>query len=155
MHVGVCVVSQAAVFSSILWRLMQMILVHSMRPPTVVYACTGDILWSSHAGHKPTTAGRLNPHISLCADHCCKSLSNIVYAPTGDMQLSKRELSATQMIVTTPEKWDVITRKGGDVAVAALVKLLIIDEVHLLNDERGPVIETLIARTLRQVGETA
>lgn len=67
------------------------------------------------------------------------------------MQLSKRELAETQMIVTTPEKWDVITRKGGDVAVASLVRLLIIDEVHLLNDERGPVIETLVARTLRQV----
>jgi len=35
--------------------------------------------------------------------------------------------------------------------VAALVRLLIIDEVHLLNDERGPVIETLVARTQRQV----
>ena len=67
------------------------------------------------------------------------------------MQLSKKELAETQVIVTTPEKWDVITRKGGDVAVAQAVKLLIIDEVHLLNDERGPVIETLIARTQRQV----
>lgn len=27
------------------------------------------------------------------------------------MQLTKRELAETQMIVTTPEKWDVITRK--------------------------------------------
>lgn len=70
---------------------------------------------------------------------------------TGDMQLSKKELAETQMIVTTPEKWDVITRKGGDVAIAGLVTLLIIDEVHLLNDDRGPVIETLVARTLRQV----
>ena len=35
--------------------------------------------------------------------------------------------------------------------MASLVRLLIIDEVHLLNDERGPVIETLIARTQRQV----
>lgn len=26
-----------------------------------------------------------------------------------------------QMIVTTPEKWDVITRKGGEVSVAATV----------------------------------
>lgn len=67
------------------------------------------------------------------------------------MQLTKAELAATQMIVTTPEKWDVITRKGGDVSMAALVRLLIIDEVHLLNDDRGPVIETLISRTLRQV----
>ena len=70
---------------------------------------------------------------------------------TGDMQLSKKELSETQMIVTTPEKWDVITRKGGEATAAASVRLLIIDEVHLLNDERGPVIETLVARTTRQV----
>ena len=41
--------------------------------------------------------------------------------------------------------------QGGDVSMAALVRLLIIDEVHLLNDERGAVIEVLVARTLRQV----
>jgi activating signal cointegrator complex subunit 3 len=74
---------------------------------------------------------------------------------TGDTQLSKAEMAATQMIVTTPEKWDVITRKGGDVSTASLVRLLIIDEVHLLNDDRGPVIETLVARTLRQVRHLA
>ena len=57
------------------------------------------------------------------------------------------------MLVTTPEKWDVVTRKStGDVALAQLVRLLIIDEVHLLHDDRGPVIESLVARTLRQVG---
>lgn len=31
---------------------------------------------------------------------------------TGDMQLSKSEIMQTQMLVTTPEKWDVITRKS-------------------------------------------
>ncbi|XP_065316283.1 activating signal cointegrator 1 complex subunit 3-like [Gordionus sp. m RMFG-2023] len=71
---------------------------------------------------------------------------------TGDMQLNKREILETQMIVTTPEKWDIITRKNtGDVALIQLVKLLIIDEVHLLQDNRGPVIEAIVARTLRQV----
>jgi activating signal cointegrator complex subunit 3 len=78
-------------------------------------------------------------------------LGVVVKELTGDMQLTKRELEETQMIVTTPEKWDVITRKSNDMALATLVKLLIIDEVHLLNDDRGPVIETLVARTLRQV----
>ena len=39
----------------------------------------------------------------------------------------------------------------GDVSLTTLVRLLIIDEVHLLHDERGPVLETLVARTLRQV----
>ena len=52
---------------------------------------------------------------------------------TGDMQLTKREMEETQMIVTTPEKWDVLTRKGSDVAVASLVRLLIIDEVTMPN----------------------
>mmetsp|Transcript_13654 Transcript_13654/g.49673 ORF Transcript_13654/g.49673 Transcript_13654/m.49673 type:complete len:2207 (-) Transcript_13654:489-7109(-) len=73
---------------------------------------------------------------------------------TGDMQLTKTELMQTQMIVTTPEKWDVITRKSSDNSFGALVKLLIIDEVHLLNDDRGAVIETIVARTLRQVEAT-
>ncbi|KAJ3573353.1 hypothetical protein NP233_g2488 [Leucocoprinus birnbaumii] len=71
---------------------------------------------------------------------------------TGDMQMTKAEIAATQIIVTTPEKWDVVTRKPtGEGELASSLKLLIIDEVHLLNDERGAVIETIVARTLRQV----
>ncbi|KAL6068513.1 activating signal cointegrator 1 complex subunit [Balamuthia mandrillaris] len=83
-----------------------------------------------------------------------KPLGVIVRELTGDMQLTKKELAETQMIVTTPEKWDVITRKTSDMALASIVRLLIIDEVHLLHEERGPVIETLVARTLRQVEST-
>ncbi|XP_022081843.1 activating signal cointegrator 1 complex subunit 3-like [Acanthaster planci] len=71
---------------------------------------------------------------------------------TGDMQLTKSEIAKTQMLVSTPEKWDVVTRKStGDIALTQLVKLLIIDEVHLLHEDRGAVIESLVARTLRQV----
>ncbi|KHN86945.1 Activating signal cointegrator 1 complex subunit 3 [Toxocara canis] len=71
---------------------------------------------------------------------------------TGDTTLSKREISETQMLVLTPEKWDVVTRKDSETSLARHVRLLIIDEVHLLHDDRGPVIETIVARTLRQVG---
>ncbi|CAH6721919.1 RQC trigger complex helicase Slh1p [[Candida] jaroonii] len=71
---------------------------------------------------------------------------------TGDMQLSKQEIMNTQIIVTTPEKWDIVTRKSnGDTELVSKVRLLIIDEVHLLHEDRGSVIETLVARTLRQV----
>uniref|UniRef100_A0A6Q2ZC08 Activating signal cointegrator 1 complex subunit 3 n=1 Tax=Esox lucius TaxID=8010 RepID=A0A6Q2ZC08_ESOLU len=74
---------------------------------------------------------------------------------TGDMQLTKGEILRTQMLVTTPEKWDVVTRKSvGDVALSQIVKLLILDEVHLLHEDRGPVLESLVARTLRQVEST-
>ncbi|KAJ1733569.1 activating signal cointegrator 1 complex subunit 3 [Coemansia biformis] len=71
---------------------------------------------------------------------------------TGDMQLTKAEVSATQIIVTTPEKWDVVTRKGsGDTDLVDQVRLLIVDEIHLLNEDRGSVLEALVARTQRQV----
>lgn len=90
------------------------------------------------------------------------------------MKMTKKEVDETGVIVTTPEKWDVVTRKGagaGDGEVADVrsfsllragrcmadaageqkVKLLIIDEVHLLHEDRGAVIESIVARTLRQV----
>ncbi|XP_038207200.1 activating signal cointegrator 1 complex subunit 3 [Zerene cesonia] len=74
---------------------------------------------------------------------------------TGDMKLTKTEVQQTQMIVTTPEKWDVVTRKGAtDTELASIVKLLIIDEVHLLHGDRGPIVEAIVARTLRQVEST-
>lgn len=58
------------------------------------------------------------------------------------------------MIVTTPEKWDIITRKAGDRTYTQLVRLVIIDEIHLLHDNRGPVLESLVARTIRQIEST-
>eukprot|EP01127_Copromyxa_protea_P008859 TRINITY_DN2045_c0_g2_i1.p1 TRINITY_DN2045_c0_g2~~TRINITY_DN2045_c0_g2_i1.p1 ORF type:complete len:2126 (-),score=516.29 TRINITY_DN2045_c0_g2_i1:21-6239(-) len=83
-----------------------------------------------------------------------RPLGVVVKELTGDMQLTRAELEETQVIVTTPEKWDVITRKSTDVALTQLVRLLIIDEVHLLNEDRGHVIESLVARTLRQVEQS-
>ncbi len=70
---------------------------------------------------------------------------------TGDQQLTKGQIQQTQIIVTTPEKWDIITRKAGDRTYTQLVRLLIMDEIHLLHDSRGPVLECIIARTIRQV----
>ena len=79
-------------------------------------------------------------------------LGIVVRELTGDIQLTKQEIMETQMLVATPEKWDVVTRKSlGDISLSLLVRLLIIDEVHLLHDDRGSVIETIVARTLRQV----
>lgn len=81
-----------------------------------------------------------------------KYLGIMVRELTGDMQMTRQEIAETQMIVTTPEKWDVVTRKPtGEGEMVSKVKLLIIDEVHLLHEERGAVIETIVARTLRLV----
>lgn len=38
-----------------------------------------------------------------------------------------------------------------DRSYTSLVKLIIIDEIHMLHDERGPVIESIVSRTIRHV----
>ena len=73
---------------------------------------------------------------------------------TGDKQLTKQQIAETQVIITTPEKWDIITRKATDRSYTNLVRLIIIDEIHLLHDERGPVLEDIVARTIRQMQQT-
>ena len=78
----------------------------------------------------------------------------IVDEMTGDSQLKKEQARQTHIIVCTPEKWDIITRKGHEKSFTQFVRLLIIDEVHLLHDERGPVLESIVARTNMQIDST-
>jgi pre-mRNA-splicing helicase BRR2 len=73
---------------------------------------------------------------------------------TGDRQLTKQQIADTQIIVTTPEKWDVITRKATEMSYTNLVRLIIIDEIHLLHDDRGPVLESIVSRTIRRIEQT-
>ena len=73
---------------------------------------------------------------------------------SGDNSVSQAQLASIQVIVTTPEKWDIVTRKAVDVGTASVVRLLIIDEVHLLHSERGAVLEAIVARTHQQAERT-
>ena len=86
--------------------------------------------------------------------HRLKDFGVSVRELTGDSQMTKQQIAETQIIVTTPEKWDVITRKSTDTSYTNLVRLIIIDEIHLLHDERGPVLESIIARTIRRMEQT-
>jgi pre-mRNA-splicing helicase BRR2 len=45
--------------------------------------------------------------------------------PAGDVNLTKQEIEETQIIVTTPEKWDIITRKSDDRTYTNLVRVLL------------------------------
>lgn len=59
---------------------------------------------------------------------------------------------APHILVTTPEKWDLQTKTG---AYTERIKLLIIDGLHLIHDkERGPILESFIARILGQIAST-
>ncbi|CAK9184306.1 unnamed protein product [Ilex paraguariensis] len=79
------------------------------------------------------------------------SAENILLcAPTGAGKTNVAMLKILQQIAlhTTEDG------KSGDRTYTQLVKLLIIDEIHLLHDNRGPILESIVSRTVRQIETT-
>jgi ATP-dependent DNA helicase HFM1/MER3 len=72
---------------------------------------------------------------------------------TGDTsQAEMRRVGGASIIVTTPEKWDSITRKWHDHRkLLQLVALFLIDEVHILKDIRGATLEAVVSR-MKSIG---
>lgn len=72
---------------------------------------------------------------------------------TGDTDaFEMRKVATAAIIVTTPEKWDSITRKWKDyIRLLQLVKLFLIDEVHILKDIRGATLEAVVSR-MKSIG---
>ncbi|XP_057997626.1 DExH-box ATP-dependent RNA helicase DExH17-like isoform X1 [Hevea brasiliensis] len=69
---------------------------------------------------------------------------------TGDNEFySIRTVQEADIILTTPEKFDAVTRyrlKDGGLSFFSDIALLLIDEVHLLNDPRGAALEAIVSR---------
>ncbi|UYV68024.1 ASCC3 [Cordylochernes scorpioides] len=53
----------------------------------------------------------------------------------------------SDIIVTTPEKWDGVSRSWQTRNYVKAVSLIVIDEIHLLGEDRGPVLEVIVSRT--------
>ncbi|KAH3665761.1 hypothetical protein OGAPHI_003949 [Ogataea philodendri] len=51
----------------------------------------------------------------------------------------------SNIIISTPEKWDVLTRSEND-TMARSVELLLVDEIHTIKEPRGATLEAVIAR---------
>ncbi|XP_026555904.1 probable ATP-dependent DNA helicase HFM1 [Pseudonaja textilis] len=67
---------------------------------------------------------------------------------TGDTAVDDLfEIQHAHIILTTPEKWDSMTRKWRDNSLVQLVRLILIDEVHVVKDEsRGATLEVVVSR---------
>ncbi|TKC48508.1 hypothetical protein EI555_003109, partial [Monodon monoceros] len=67
---------------------------------------------------------------------------------TGDTVMDDLfEIQQAHIIMTTPEKWDSMTRKWRDNSLVQLVRLFLIDEIHVVKDEnRGPTLEVVVSR---------
>ncbi|CAG8561643.1 11778_t:CDS:2, partial [Acaulospora colombiana] len=65
---------------------------------------------------------------------------------TGDVTPDLRSIENADIIITTPEKWDGISRSWQHRRYVQAVSLVIIDEIHLLGGDRGPTLEVIVSR---------
>lgn len=76
----------------------------------------------------------------------CRSLGKRLVELTGDFTPDVAALLAADVIVCTPEKWDGISRSWQARAYVRSVRLVVMDEIHLLGSERGPTLEVIVSR---------
>ncbi|KAL0692573.1 hypothetical protein Bca4012_059753 [Brassica carinata] len=69
---------------------------------------------------------------------------------TGDNETySSKNIQDADIILTTPEKFDAVSRyrvTSGGLGFFGDIALVLIDEVHLLNDPRGAALEAIVSR---------
>ncbi|EUC36769.1 hypothetical protein COCCADRAFT_2243 [Bipolaris zeicola 26-R-13] len=72
---------------------------------------------------------------------------------TGDSDISDlRHVQSANIIITTPEKWDSVTRKWRDhEKLMRLIRVFLIDEVHILKESRGATLEAVVSR-MKSIG---
>ncbi|RYN41203.1 putative ATP-dependent DNA helicase [Alternaria arborescens] len=72
---------------------------------------------------------------------------------TGDSDAGDlRNVQSANIIITTPEKWDSMTRKWKDhEKLMRLIRVFLIDEVHILREDRGATLEAVVSR-MKSIG---
>lgn len=78
----------------------------------------------------------------------CIALTGDYYQKHDEKEDVFTKIQEAHIIVSTPEKWDSLTRRWKEnLNTLQLIKLLLLDEVHLLGDSsRGCCLETVICR---------
>ena len=74
-----------------------------------------------------------------------KGLGKKVVLLTGETGRDLK-LSKSQIIITTADKWDVLSRRWKQRKNVQNIQLFIVDELQFLGGEEGPVIEVVCSR---------
>jgi replicative superfamily II helicase len=88
---------------------------------------------------------------------CFACLGLKVMELTGDSNTENlnSELQKSDIILTTPEKWDSCSRKWKEKGMSFVnqIGLVLVDEIHILGDTRGPCLEAALCRmkTIRRI----
>ncbi|CAR31099.1 ZYRO0E09812p [Zygosaccharomyces rouxii] len=92
------------------------------------------------------------PTKSLCCERLKSWGPNFLNLTVGMLTsdtsyLETEKVRKCNIIITTPEKWDLLTRKWKAYnRLFELVKLILVDEIHTLRERRGATLEVVLTR---------
>lgn len=75
-----------------------------------------------------------------------KGLGKPVVRLTGETSADLKLLAKGQIIISTPEQWDVLSRRWKQRRNVQGIELVILDEAHLIGGSKGPVLEVVASR---------
>ena len=75
----------------------------------------------------------MNFNFEMSKVDCINVLDLRVVELTGDVTPDMRAIAKADLIVTTPEKWDGVSRSWQTRSYVKAVSLIVIDEIHLLG----------------------
>ncbi|EPQ10851.1 U5 small nuclear ribonucleoprotein 200 kDa helicase [Myotis brandtii] len=73
-------------------------------------------------------------------------LSKKVVLLTGKTSTDLKLLGKGNIIISTPEKWDILSWRWKQRKNVQNISLFVVDEVHLIGGENGPVLEAICSR---------
>ena len=68
---------------------------------------------------------------------------------TGESATDLKLLDKNHIVITTPDKWDALSRRWKKLKPVQQVSLFIVDELHLIGGQGGPVLEVIVPRMRR------
>ncbi|KAJ1658682.1 ATP-dependent DNA helicase MER3 [Dispira simplex] len=94
------------------------------------------------------------PTKALCSERCIDwqrrfgALGYTCNEVTGDSEFTHPgDILRSSLIITTPEKWDALSRRWTDNSgLMKKIQLVMIDEVHILQEKRGATLEAVVSR---------
>uniref|UniRef100_A0A8C1MDB2 BRR2 homolog n=1 Tax=Cyprinus carpio TaxID=7962 RepID=A0A8C1MDB2_CYPCA len=75
-----------------------------------------------------------------------ETLNKKVVLLTGETSTDLKLLGKGDIIVSTPDKWDILSRRWKQRKNVQNVSLFIVDEIHLIGGDNGPVLEVICSR---------
>eukprot|EP00438_Fugacium_kawagutii_P013504 Skav208897 [mRNA] locus=scaffold270:475579:479709:- [translate_table: standard] len=94
------------------------------------------------APHASTAKERFNEWSFKFGKSMGYRVSELVGETTSDVKI----LEDSHIVITTPEKWDLMSRRWKTRKSVQEVRLFVVDELHLLDSDVGPTLEAVVSR---------